>query len=233
MSGRSRPSRWPESMKDRAKRLLRVRPSGSQASSPRTSHISDEQGSSSVTTLDLRSTPATAGTGTVSRESACSEMHIAQAAVSPPAIPLPTMADVIPSPAGLDIAQVGDGSQPYPAQLTINTPRDLWAEALVKLDSKDRETIESLRGMPGNELPLSVQVDSFLINTKELQRRCIDNSFKFELPGQRTIVVREVAEKIISWLNKFKEVGDTIVQFDPVHAALPWAGFRLLLQVCS
>jgi hypothetical protein len=32
-------------------------------------------------------------------------------------------------------------------------------------------------------------------------------------------------------VEKFKEVGDMIVQYDPGHAALPGAGVRLLLQV--
>jgi hypothetical protein len=48
---------------------------------------------------------------------------------------------------------------------------------------------------------------------------------------ERNIILRDVAEKIVFWLDKFKEVGDVAVNFDPVHAALPWAGVRLLLQV--
>lgn len=32
-------------------------------------------------------------------------------------------------------------------------------------------------------------------------------------------------------MSKFKEIGDIIVQYDPGHAALPWAGFRFLLMV--
>jgi hypothetical protein len=38
-------------------------------------------------------------------------------------------------------------------------------------------------------------------------------------------------EKIIAWVIKFKEVGDLAVQYDPIHAALPWAGVRFFLQV--
>jgi ankyrin repeat domain-containing protein 50 len=36
---------------------------------------------------------------------------------------------------------------------------------------------------------------------------------------------------MILWLNKFKDIGDIAVSFDPIHASLPWAGVRLLLQV--
>ncbi|CAG9956002.1 unnamed protein product [Clonostachys rosea f. rosea IK726] len=33
--------------------------------------------------------------------------------------------------------------------------------------------------------------------------------------------------------QKFKEVGDIAVNFDPVHAALPWAAFRFLLVAAT
>jgi hypothetical protein len=36
----------------------------------------------------------------------------------------------------------------------------------------------------------------------------------------------------LAWLDKFKQVGDVAVNFDPHHAALPWAGVRLMLEVC-
>lgn len=34
-------------------------------------------------------------------------------------------------------------------------------------------------------------------------------------------------------MNKFKDVGDAIMQYDPGHAALPWAGIRMILQASS
>ena len=33
------------------------------------------------------------------------------------------------------------------------------------------------------------------------------------------------------WIRKFVEVGDIAIQYDPGHAALPWAAIRFLLQV--
>lgn len=47
----------------------------------------------------------------------------------------------------------------------------------------------------------------------------------------RQIILRDVAEKIIVWIDRFKQVGDIAVNFDPVHASLPWAGIRFLLEV--
>ena len=49
--------------------------------------------------------------------------------------------------------------------------------------------------------------------------------------GDREIDVREKAQGFVGWMNKFKEIGDIAVQYDPVHAALPWAGVRFILMV--
>ncbi|KAM6520141.1 hypothetical protein FALCPG4_013692 [Fusarium falciforme] len=45
-----------------------------------------------------------------------------------------------------------------------------------------------------------------------------------------TINLSDLASNTITWLNKFKEVGDIIVQYDPGHTALPWAATRFILQ---
>jgi hypothetical protein len=29
--------------------------------------------------------------------------------------------------------------------------------------------------------------------------------------------------KLLHWIDRFKEIGDTIIQFDPMYIALPWA----------
>ena len=51
-----------------------------------------------------------------------------------------------------------------------------------------------------------------------------------EMVGQRGRLGKTGA-KILQWVSKFKQIGDIIIQFDPLHSALPWAGFRFLLQV--
>lgn len=42
--------------------------------------------------------------------------------------------------------------------------------------------------------------------------------------------LKDVLERIVKFLNRFKEVGDVVASFDPQHAALPWAVVRFLLQ---
>ena len=49
--------------------------------------------------------------------------------------------------------------------------------------------------------------------------------------GDKEINVRETADRLVGWVTKFKEEGDIAVQYNPVHAALPWAGVRFILLV--
>lgn len=44
------------------------------------------------------------------------------------------------------------------------------------------------------------------------------------------IILRELLSRIVSCVNQFKDVGDIITQYDPGHAALPWAAVRFILQ---
>ncbi|KAL0934979.1 multiple ankyrin repeats single kh domain-containing protein [Colletotrichum truncatum] len=59
----------------------------------------------------------------------------------------------------------------------------------------------------------------------------IQKRWKFTKPDGGTIIVRDVLEKITGWVHRFIATGDTVVQYDPGHAALPWAAVRFLLQV--
>lgn len=45
------------------------------------------------------------------------------------------------------------------------------------------------------------------------------------------MILRDIFNKMVIWINMFKQIGDTVVQYDPGHAALPWAGVRFILQV--
>ena len=68
------------------------------------------------------------------------------------------------------------------------------------------------------------------VEQKRLQR--ISKGWKVKYSGN-DVQIHDVFGKIIAWINKFKEVGDIAVQYDPIHAALPWAAVRLVLQVRS
>ena len=65
------------------------------------------------------------------------------------------------------------------------------------------------------------------------QKRCLERRWKFTNSKGQQIIVRDLFEKIANYIEKFTKVIDMAVQYDPVHAALPWAAVRVLLQVRS
>jgi hypothetical protein len=65
------------------------------------------------------------------------------------------------------------------------------------------------------------------------QRRqlCLQRRWKFKRRNGEVVFVRDILERMVKSVNKFKEIGDVAVQYDPSHAALPWVGIRIVLQV--
>ena len=112
----------------------------------------------------------------------------------------------------------------------------LWAQALNSMSEKDKGTLRGLSGKDkwapeGNDTTPNLDIEELLVAVRAKREICLENQWEFEFRG-RAVNLRDQADKIISWLAKFKEVGDIAIQQDPSHAALPWAGIRFLLQVC-
>ncbi|OQV00791.1 WD domain-containing protein [Cladophialophora immunda] len=105
---------------------------------------------------------------------------------------------------------------------------NLLDDALDRLSDRDRATIRQYTVANSHDINLAVELA--LAATKEKQRQCLERRWKFTFAG-REFVLREEADKVIRWLTKFKDVGDIAVNVDPIHAGLPWAGIRLLLEV--
>ena len=104
---------------------------------------------------------------------------------------------------------------------------DLWVAALNQLSEEDRKLVDF-----DGQLKLDILSDlgQLVSNAKE---NSIKERWRFHRPGDgQTVILRDLFSKIAVWIDRFKEVGDIVVQYDPVHAALPWAGVRFLLQVC-
>ena len=59
---------------------------------------------------------------------------------------------------------------------------------------------------------------------EERKQICVDKQWKFTKHNGEVVVIRDSLQKVVEWIHKFREVGDVVMQFDPVHAALPWAG---------
>ncbi|KAJ3541002.1 hypothetical protein NM208_g4804 [Fusarium decemcellulare] len=67
--------------------------------------------------------------------------------------------------------------------------------------------------------------------TKRKQAECEAQNSKLTLKlGNRKLELGKYFGSMIKWLDQFKNIGDMAVAYDPVHAALPWAALRFILQ---
>lgn len=86
-----------------------------------------------------------------------------------------------------------------------------------------------------NSLDLSKANHTYILSQalKEAQEErqvCVQKCLTLKKRNGETIILRDVIEKIIGWVEKFIAVGDTAVQYDPAHAAPAWTAFRFVLQ---
>ena len=100
----------------------------------------------------------------------------------------------------------------------------LWDKALDALDDEDKCIIKS---NSNDKLSILKEV---LTAVEEKKRICLDKRWRYK-EGKREIIIRDQLEKIAGWVKQFINVGNSIMQYDPGHAALPWAGVHFLLQV--
>ena len=106
-----------------------------------------------------------------------------------------------------------------------NNAPDLWSEAAEQLKEKDRETLHELQST-------HVSPQDLLTSVAEQKEKCESKQWELKRrKGKEPIILRHVFGRIIEWLQKFIQVGDVAVQYDPGHATLPWAAFRFLLVV--
>ncbi len=104
---------------------------------------------------------------------------------------------------------------------------NLWAAALNTLGEEDRKLV-AFDGQ--HRLDVLSGLENLVASAKE---NSIKQRWRFHRPGGgQTVILRDIFSKIAVWIDRFKNIGDIVVQYDPVHAALPWAGVRFLLQVC-
>jgi len=106
---------------------------------------------------------------------------------------------------------------------------DLWSFAAATLSVEDRHTIQ----ITANQDDKRRVVEDLLDLTERSRDDCFKKRLKFKLPGKKgePIVLADLYGKMVKWIQKFIAVGDNAIQFDPVHAALPWAAVRFILQV--
>jgi hypothetical protein len=102
--------------------------------------------------------------------------------------------------------------------------QNLWAQAAAALDPSDKLPIDL------NDPTMSNSIEDVLHSAKAMRDKCMKKCWKYKNNKGEDVILRDVFSKIVTWVDKFKQVGDIIVQYDPVHSALPWAAVRFVLQ---
>lgn len=116
----------------------------------------------------------------------------------------------------------------YQPAILCRMTTSLWARALSALPDKDQRMF---RTSGTASAPVS-QTLADIITAIETQRdRCKRHKWSTISIGGKELIIRDVCAKIVACVNKFASVVDVVVSYDPVHAALPWAGVRFVLQL--
>ena len=110
-------------------------------------------------------------------------------------------------------------------------PIGLWTEAYNELSVECKQDLECVDNTDSDKPEKLDEVKQLLEHAIQARRDNIASQWKIKWGGKE-INVREKAEKLVGWIAKFKEIGDIAVQYDPGHAALPWAGVRFILIAC-
>lgn len=95
---------------------------------------------------------------------------------------------------------------------------NLWDLAASRLNDRVKACLD--------DLDSTTNLDELLSAVKNRRQECEQHQWAI-----KRVVLRDVFTKIARWVAKFVEVGDVAVQYEPGHAALPWAAVRFLLKV--
>ena len=130
------------------------------------------------------------------------------------------------------ITQVPQQAVP-PSGITNPAPHDvdgttILERALERLKEDERAVLKQNTSHSAKDIRVAVQAALDAVTRKQKEFKAKQWSFTFR--GQ-TVVLRNEADKIARWLDRFKAAGDIVANVDPVHVGLPWAGVRMLLEV--
>ena len=108
--------------------------------------------------------------------------------------------------------------------------QSLWRRTFYSPElASERETLATIEVDINSGGPAEV-ASALGTMTEGILNRMRGGDWRISFRG-RDIVLRDIGLKILQWVNDFKRIGDIAAQCDPVHASLPWAGFRILLKV--
>ena len=106
----------------------------------------------------------------------------------------------------------------------LKTLEDPWRSAVQELENKVKRDFDNVEKID----TLSEVLD--LATSKRQSYYNDKKNWSYKKRNGKVVYFHEYYAKIVAGLQRFKEIGDTIVQYDPAHAALPWAAVRFFLQ---
>jgi hypothetical protein len=120
--------------------------------------------------------------------------------------------------------------RPSFSQLHLPSPpciasNDYWKRAFDSLEKPAKDQLEAVVSavkhisMPSQTVH-SIQ-ENIIQAVKQRQKECVGKLWSFKRTTGEVVFLRDIMEKITTWIHKFKEVVDVAVQYDPGHAALP------------
>ncbi|KAJ8119211.1 hypothetical protein ONZ43_g3796 [Nemania bipapillata] len=101
-----------------------------------------------------------------------------------------------------------------------------WEQALQGLKKEDQEQFDRIRDASDK---YCVVLDEVFIAVNKRKEECLKERWRLKISG-RDIFIRNVLEKLCGWVKKLIAIGDIVIQYDPIHAALPWAAVRFIMQ---
>lgn len=108
-----------------------------------------------------------------------------------------------------------------------------WADALMALQPGERAIIQKYCSTPPKDAAdLNKTLDGIVCIVKDQRSQSEAKQWTYTCKGKQ-VPVRNSAEHVIDWLNRFKRVGDIAANANPIYAGLPWAGISLLLEAAT
>jgi hypothetical protein len=101
-------------------------------------------------------------------------------------------------------------------------------KALEQLEDKDRATVEEHMPLVGTNADTAIT--DALEAAKKKQKECIGNGWHCNIGGH-AVRLRDVADKVVKLVDLLTPIGDAAASLDPIHAGLPWAGVKVLIEV--
>ena len=118
--------------------------------------------------------------------------------------------------------------QDRPATVSDERPSSsLWKKAL------DTLSVELKNSLDLTKASHAYVLSKALAEAQEIKQVCTQKFWTLKKRNGDIIILRDVMEKIIVWVEKFIAVGDAAMQYDTAHAAPAWAAFRFVLQVIN